>query len=67
MPYIEIIREDQAEGELQVVYDEIIAKRGALSEVLMIHSLNPESLRRHMDLYITSMFGKSPLRRPQRE
>ena len=67
MPYIEVIREDRAEGKLREVYDEIIAQRGALSEVLMIQSLNPESIRRHVDLYMITMFGKSPLRRWQRE
>lgn len=32
-----------------------------------IQSLNPESITAHMDLYMTTMFGKSPLKRPQRE
>jgi uncharacterized peroxidase-related enzyme len=33
----------------------------------MIQSLNPESIVNHMDLYMTIMFGKSPLKRVQRE
>lgn len=32
-----------------------------------IQSLNPESITAHMDLYMTTMFGKSPLKRAQRE
>ncbi len=32
-----------------------------------IQSLNPESIVNHMDLYMTVMFGKSPLKRYQRE
>src|SRR5690606_32797443 len=32
-----------------------------------IQSLNPRSILRHMDLYITLMYGKSPLTREQRE
>ncbi len=32
-----------------------------------IQSLNPEALVAHMELYMSIMFGKSPLRRYQRE
>lgn len=67
MANIEIVQEDAATGLLAEVYEKIIRERGALSEVLMIQSLNPESILRHLDLYITLMFGKSPLRRRQRE
>ena len=67
MPYIEVIPDEAAEGELREVYDEIKEKRGKLSSVLMIQSLNPRSIRKHMDLYLTTMFGKSPLKRAQRE
>ena len=67
MAFINIIPDEVAEGELREVYDEIKAKRGKLSEVLMVQSLNPDSIRKHMDLYMTVMFKKSPLRRAQRE
>lgn len=67
MAYIEVIEEDAAEGRLREVYDDIIQKRGKLSQVLKIQSLNPESIQRHVDLYMQVMFGRSPLRRAQRE
>lgn len=67
MAYIEIIPEDKAEGKLAEVYADIIAKRGKLSQVLSIQSLNAESIQKHLDLYMTIMFGNSPLRRVQRE
>lgn len=67
MPYIEVIPDEAAEGELREVYDEIKEKRGKLSSVLMIQSLNPRSIQKHVDLYMTTMFGRSPLKRAQRE
>ncbi|MEM1000796.1 MAG: peroxidase-related enzyme [Bacteroidota bacterium] len=67
MAYIDIIRGEAATGELAEVYREITAQRGRLSEVLMIQSLHPQSIRDHLNLYMTVMFSKSPLRRAQRE
>ncbi len=67
MPYIQTIPYDQASGELKSIYDDLIKKRGKLAGVHMIQSLNPKSIIVHMDLYMNVMFGKSPLRRYQRE
>ncbi|MEO1054529.1 MAG: peroxidase-related enzyme [Bacteroidota bacterium] len=67
MPFIEVIQHDQAEGELKEIYDNLVATRGKLAEVHKIQSLNPKSIVNHMDLYMTIMFGKSPLKRYQRE
>lgn len=67
MPYIDVIQPEEAEGELREVYQDLIEKRGKLAEVHKIQSLNPESIVRHMDLYMTLLFGKSPLKRYQRE
>ncbi len=66
-PWIQVIRPGEAQGELQAIYDEIRTKRGKIAEIHMIHSLNPRSLLAHMDLYLTLMFGPSPLRRRERE
>lgn len=38
-----------------------------LDNVLASHSLNPEALRAHVQLYRTIMFGDSPLTRSERE
>lgn len=67
MPYIKTIPHDEAEGELKAIYDDLIEKRGQLANVFQIQSLNPATIVQHMDLYMTVMFGKSPLRRYQRE
>ncbi len=58
---------DEAEVKLKKVYDDLITRRGQLADVHQIQSLNPESLVAHMDLYMTVMFGQSPLSRVQRE
>lgn len=67
MPFIKVIEHNEAEGELKAIYDDLVSKRGKLAEVHKIQSLNPESIVKHLDLYMTIMFGKSPLSRAQRE
>ena len=67
MPYIKVIQHDEAEGRLKEIYDELVRSRGKLAEVHKIQSLNPKSIVAHMELYMKVMFGKSPLRRYQRE
>lgn len=66
-PWIRVIEPEAAEGRLREIYDETVKKRGRLAAVHKIHSLNPESLRAHMDLYLTLLFGASPLPRRARE
>lgn len=67
MPYIEVLQPDQAEGPLKEIYDDLVKSRGKIAEVHKIQSLNPESIVNHMELYMTIMFGKSPLKRVHRE
>ena len=67
MSKIEIIEYEDSTGLLKEIYDDLIRKRGKLAEVHKIQGLNPESIVAHMDLYMTIMFGKSPLKRAQRE
>lgn len=67
MPHIKVIEHNEAEGDLKVIYDDLVAKRGKLAEVHKIQSLNPESIVKHMDLYMSIMYSKSPLSRAQRE
>jgi uncharacterized peroxidase-related enzyme len=67
MAFIDVISYDDSEGQLREIYDNLIKTRGKLADVHMIQSLNPESIVNHMDLYLTIMFGKSPLKRVQRE
>jgi len=67
MAYIDIIPYEEAEGQLKDIYDDIVKKRGNLAEVHKAQSLNPPTIVAHMDLYISIMFGDSPLKRYQRE
>ncbi len=67
MPKIKVIQHDEATGRLKKIYDDLVKKRGKLAEVHKIQSLRPESIIRHMDLYMEIMFSKSPLSRAERE
>lgn len=67
MPWIKVIDEKEARGELKKLYDEIIERRGKLSNIMKIHSLNPTAMKKHMDLYLTLMFEHSGVSREERE
>ena len=67
MAWIDIIDEENAEGSIKEQYDQLIEPWGGVDNILKIHSLNPKSLAAHVQLYKTLMYGKSPLRRTDRE
>ncbi len=67
MPRIEVIKYTDAQGQLKGIYDDLISKRGKLSNVLSIQSLKPSSILTHIELYMDIMFSKSELSRAERE
>jgi len=67
LAWIKVIDEQEAEGTLKDLYNEIIEKRGRVANILKVHSLNPQSMSAHMDLYLTLMYCSSPLSREERE
>ncbi|MBW6478319.1 MAG: peroxidase-related enzyme [Bacteroidales bacterium] len=67
MNRIRVIEPDDATGRLREIYEDTIKKRGKLADVHKIQSLRPESIVKHMDLYIEIMFTKSELTRAERE
>lgn len=67
MAWIKMIAEDQATGQLKTYYKKYGDPFEGVDNILKIHSLNPESLRHHYDLYKHLMAGKSGLSRMQRE
>ena len=67
LSWIEEIELTEAEGKLAETYARLMEKRGKVSNILQVQSLNPDSLDRHLDLYMTIMFGKSGLSRAERE
>lgn len=67
MARIRVIEPEDARGRLREIYEQLEGKRGKIAAIHKIQSLNPESIRSHMDLYMTIMYGKSSLSRAQRE
>jgi uncharacterized peroxidase-related enzyme len=67
MSWIKEIDESEATDKLKDIYKDIKQKRGKLSNIMKVQSLNPEAMKHHIDLYITLLFGKSGLSRELRE
>lgn len=67
MSWIEEIEVTEADGKLGETYAALIKQRGKVSNILKVHSLNPDAMSDHLDLYMTIMFGKSGLSRAERE
>ena len=66
--WIETVDESAASGLLQRAYRRAAdRKSGKVDHIMKIHSLNPASLLDHQRLYMTLMYGESPLTRAQRE
>ena len=67
MAWIPYVSDEDASGLLSRLYESYSDSNGVLDRILKIHSLNPRSMRDHMDLYSHLMRGPSPLSRVQRE
>jgi len=67
MAYIQTICEKQADGHLADLYRRFASPGGTVDNVLKVHSLNPESLEAHCQLYLQAMHRPSPLSRTERE
>ena len=66
--WIDVTDERDAGPELAAAYAQFAdPATGKIDHILKIHSLNPQTLFDHYALYRTLMFGRGPLRRPQRE
>jgi alkylhydroperoxidase family enzyme len=66
--WIETVAESDAEGLLRERYDaEQDKQTQRVDNILKVHSLHPETLRAHVDLYRTVMYGRSAITRPERE
>jgi len=67
MAWIKMILVSEATGALKKMYEKYMEPAGQVDHILMIHSLNPKSLKTHYDLYAHLMRGRSDLSRTQRE
>lgn len=69
MSWIRVISEEQAQGRLRELYHKITegGRVDRVANILKVHSLNPQVLEAHLNLYLTIMYGESGLSRAQRE
>ena len=67
MPWIRVIDEDDADEKLKTAYGKIKGARGKVANILKIHSLKPDTMVAHEELYLTLLFRKSGLSREERE
>src|SRR5687768_3405317 len=67
VPYIRLIGEDEATGELADEYAAARGRAGKVFNIIKAISLRPRALRAMLDLYREVMFGRSELSRADRE
>jgi uncharacterized peroxidase-related enzyme len=67
MPYLRLIEENEASGELKEEYDAAVRRAGKVFQIVKAMSLRPGVLKRSLGLYQAIMFGPSELSRAERE
>jgi len=67
MAWINQIDENNAAGKLKDVYLELESSRGKIANIMKIHSLDPETMKNHLELYLSIMFSESAVSREERE
>ncbi len=67
MSFIKTIHESEATGELAHWYKRVGNPDGTVDNVMKVHSLNPDTLRTHFEMYTAAMHRQSPLSRAERE
>jgi len=65
--WIETIGPDEAEGRLAALYARVGNPDGTVDQVMQVHSLSPDSLHGHFEVYVAAMHRPSPLSRAERE
>ena len=67
MAWIDVIDEDEADGNLAELYESIRTSRGKVANIMKAHSLHPKAMEAHLQLYRALMFERMGLSREQRE
>lgn len=68
MSWIPIVPEDQAEGRLAELYEQTRdPEYGLVDRVIAVHSLHPEGLATHQELYAEVMKSTKTFRKVERE
>lgn len=66
--WITVVDETDASADVAAAYAQCAdPTTGHAAHIMKVHSLNPQSMLDHHALYRTLMFGRSPLKRYQRE
>jgi len=66
--WIEVIDPAAANNELAAAYADCADQTtNRVAHIMQVHSLHPQSMLDHRALYETLLFGRSPLKRYQRE
>ncbi len=67
MAYIRLVQDDEATGPLKQMFDAALGRAGRVFGIVRLMSRNPPVLQASMEMYKSTMFGKSPLSRFRRE
>ncbi len=68
MPWIEVVPDDEWDGELGSLHDQVVDPVvGKVDHIMAIHSLNPRALAAHDAVYRSAMSGTKTLRKVERE
>ena len=67
MAHVDVLSYDEATGLTRKEYDAAIRRAGRVWNIVSIQSQLPEVMRDSMRIYLSIMYGPSPLSRAQRE
>ena len=67
MPWIRVIRPEEASSSLKRQYDAAQKRAGKIYNIVSISSLKPDFIRQSMSLYVALMKAPGKLSRAQRE
>lgn len=67
MSHVHVLAYDDATGVARSEYDAALRRGGRIWNIVSIQSQLPEVMRDSMRLYLSIMYGPSPLTRAQRE
>ncbi len=67
MARIKQITPEEATGKLKEEYEAAIKRAGYIAQILRVQSPNPKVLHASIELYKSIMFGKSGIKRAERE
>lgn len=67
LSWIRVVEAGEADEKLRNAYETVGAARGEVANILKLHSLRPEAMIAHLNLYRELMFSRSELTRRERE